>query len=177
MVAGPRLWPLASAQHYVATEAQQAEIEARLTTAYRGCGAIVFVLVAVAFIVAEEIGVAETSGFLGIYTLAIGVLGAGSQLTAWLAVRPLLSTLPLTSERITFDEHARMTAASTPLWQLLVSDLVLVALAMWLAPIGFNGLSHHFGVDWTAIASAWFWTMAAVGVAGYHIYLTALRLT
>lgn len=82
VVAGPRLWPLASAQHYAATEAQQPEIEARLTNTYRGCGAIAFVLVAVAFIVAEEIGVAETAGFLSIYTLAIGVLGASSQLTA-----------------------------------------------------------------------------------------------
>jgi len=59
VVAGPTLWPLASAQHYVATEAQQVEIEARLTKTYRGCGAIAFLLVAIAFIVAEERCVAK----------------------------------------------------------------------------------------------------------------------
>jgi len=177
VVAAPRLWPFASAQHYVVPEARQAEIEARLTNVDRAYGSIAFVLVAIAFIVADEIGVTKTSGFLGLYTLAIAVLGASSRLAAWLAVRPILTALPLTSERITFAERARMTAASTPLWRLLASDVFLVSLGLWMAPIGFNGLTHHFATHWTAVASAWLWTVAAVGVAGYHIYLTVLKLT
>jgi hypothetical protein len=155
LVAAPRLWPFGSAQHYLASEAQQVEIEARMTKARRAYAAIAFVLMVVGLIVAGEIGVADTSGFLGLYTLAVVVIVAGSQFCTWLALRPLFAALPRSSERITFADRARINAVSAPLWRLLASDLFLALLAVWLAAIGFNGLADHFSLGWTSVVSAW----------------------
>jgi hypothetical protein len=58
----------------------------------------------------------------------------------------------------------------------LVFDVFLVSLGRWVAPIGCNWPTHHFATHST-VASAWLWTVAAVGGAGYHIYLTVIKLT
>jgi hypothetical protein len=88
-------------------------------------GAVCFVLMVIVLIAADEIEVGGTSGFLALYTLAIGIIVVGAQICVWCATGPLFAVLPRSSERITFGERARMNAAATPLWRLLASDLVL----------------------------------------------------
>jgi hypothetical protein len=176
LVAAPIKWPFAATQHYFATDAQKTEIEERMTRAGRSFVPVCFLLTVLALIAADEIGFANASRFLGLYTLAVVVFLLAMQIRTWHAVRPLLAVLPRSNERITFGESARMNAASTPLWRLLASDLFLGLLAVWLAPIGFNGLGHHFSVDWISIVSAWFWTITSASAAAYHFYLTVLKL-
>lgn len=176
LVAAPRLWPFASAQHFFATESQQVKIEARTQTVDLAYGLSAFVLLVATLIVADETGVGGTSGFLVLYTLAVVSLAAGSQIATSLAVRPLLAALPRSSESISLSERARLTAASSPWWRLVGADLFCAFLAVWLAPAGFNGLGHHFGIDLASTAVAWFWAIAFAGAAGYHFYLTMLKL-
>lgn len=176
LVAAPRLWPFESPQHYIATEAQLAKIEARTWIVDLAYGLLVFVLLVIALVVGDQTGVGGTSWFLNLYSLAVIAVAAGSQIVTWLAVRQLLGALPHSNEHITFGERARMTAASAPWWRLMGADMLLAFLAVWLAPAGFNQLAYHFNDDTAAICAAWFWAIACAGAAGYHLYLTALKL-
>jgi hypothetical protein len=173
LVAPPRLLPFPWTQHYVATGAQLAQIEAREAIIDFVYGLAVSLLVVIAFIVAET-GLGRTDWFLTLYTLAVVAVAAGSQIATWHAAGPLLAGLPRSTERITFGERARMTAAAW--WQLLCVGLLYALLAVWLAPAGFNGLASYFGFYWATAAAAWFWAIVWADVAGYHLYLGALKL-
>jgi hypothetical protein len=121
-------------------------------------------------------GVGGTSGFLGLYTLGVVAAAVGWLIATWVAVRPLLTALPRSSERMSFTERARMTAASSPWWQLISAGVVCAFAAVWLAPLGFYGLAHEFSIDWVSTAAAWFWAIAFASGGAYRLYLTALKL-
>jgi hypothetical protein len=73
-------------------------------------------------------------GLPALYTFAVAVLAAGLQLVGWLQMRPLLSALPPTNERITFGERGPMnclgnsTVASTGLGAVWTVAAALVAI-------------------------------------------------
>jgi hypothetical protein len=145
---GPKPWLVGPPPHYVVNDAQKAAIAKRLRWSKRiSILMLVFFLVVLGFVAARlpEVPL-EIAWYCAVPVLIALVIGG-----RYLAIRPLVAGLPRSSDRITFAEQMRSSAAHTSLTRSVVLFALFAALALFQTmrtfTFGANGFHVRPGVD------------------------------